>query len=148
MPLPLLRFRFLTSRRALVAGALLSVLAAGSASADAPSAALRQKAAEAASLLATARTDGEVRVLITLAMPGNAPTDDDALRARVRETVPPFVDAFFGAAGSKARGSVTTMPFLPIVAGPVSATLLERIAADPRVVHIDRDGVSSVNTAQ
>lgn len=160
MRLSCIRFRGLRLARILAAGAVLAAPAVGAASAaSAPSIALSTKAPAAASLLAAATKNGSVRVIITLAAPQSAAArlavpDDAALKASVKAVVEPFVtDMFAGTStnrvqASAAAAAVKTMPFLPLVAAAVSASDLERIAADSRVAHVELDRVTPINLAQ
>lgn len=140
-----------------------------------PSSALSGKAPQASALLASAGTKGTVRVIIDLSLPSSAAAlgtgNDAALRASVRSVVDPFVAEILDKGVAKtaaeagslpdpsvkaARTSVSgaaaratrTMPFLPLVATDVSAADLERIAADPRVKRIVRDGENFATLSQ
>lgn len=156
---------FTRLRKALIACAILSVAAAGPASAAGPSSVLSSKAAKASSLLATAKSKGSVRVILTLDMPATATaagaSSDAALRASVKSVVDPFLTQVLhvaqpsvatAAASSSVKSAPTTsgtvgsntkvMPFLPMIATDVSAADLERIAADARVKSIYPDEIN------
>ncbi len=130
----------------LIAAAMAAVgISAGNAAEV--SAALAQKAPEAATLAANAEADGSVRVIVTFAStisPSSLSADAasiDAAKAAVQSGQDAIlVDHFGSATALDASLAVNRMILSPSFAITVTAGQLELLAADPRVTKIVLDG--------
>jgi hypothetical protein len=133
--------------------ALAAVLLLGMACAAlAQSAALSQKAADAAEMTAITQQQGSVRVIIMFDSPVPASqvrpdaTSIANIKAQVAATQDAIIATHFGSATSPAAGqgferALTRFPITPGFALNVSQQELEALAADARVVRINQDRV-------
>ena len=131
----------------LIAAAMAAVgISAGNAAEV--SAALAQKAPEAATLAANAEADGSVRVIVTFASSVDSssitPADVESVQATVTAGQDAILADHFGSATALSEGqgfarSLQRMIISPAFAINVTGAELDALAADPRVVNVSLD---------